>query len=103
MSVKQLLRESGIFYERSPQQNGTISFTVNGFNDGPTLYVLPSDSSAHFRVGAFEQKDFPNNLKLLIFLGTYRVRMDLPSNSNHGFVLSREHIPEAIEIIRQGL
>ena len=104
MSVKQQLRESGLFDKGKLQHStGTVSFQVTG-RSGATIYVLKNEQDIHIRDNALKNNKFPNSRKLYDLvrkraLGTVRGEKD----PNHAFKLSREHIAEVIEVIRPGL
>ena len=103
-SVKQQLRDSGLFDEGKLQHSTeTVSFQVTG-RRGATIYVLKNEQEIHIRDNALKNNNFPNSRKLYDFvrkraLGTVRGERD----PNHAFKLSRERIAEVIEVIRSGM
>ena len=103
MSVKQQLRESGLFDDGKLQpSNGTVSFQVTG-RKGATIYVTKSEREIQIFDRAFTNNNFPNNRKLHDFVRRHKHGMAREDNPNRAFKLKGEHIAEVIEVIRSGL
>ena len=104
MSVKQQLRESGVFNDGKLQSsNGTVSFQVKG-RYAATIYVPGNEQEVHIMDSALRNSRFPNNAKLydLVRRNKHSMTRD-KGNSAYAFRLSRQHIAEVIEVIRSGL
>ena len=103
MSAMQQLRNSGLFDEGKPQENGSVHFQVKG-KYGATIYVTGNEREIQIRDGALQKNRFPNNKRLYEFVrsrahGTARSK----GNSAYAYRLNREHIAKVIEVIRSGL
>ena len=96
MSVKQRLRDSGLFgKERPPQTNGTVSFELQ---PKTSLYVLGNDDEFDILVGSLRNNRFPNNAQLFDFV---KRRGRLVRNSE-SFRLRGDDVDEVVRIIREG-
>ena len=63
MSAMQQLRNSGLFDEGKPQENGDVHFQVKG-KYGATIYVTGNEREIQIRDGALQKNRFPNNKRL---------------------------------------
>ena len=96
MSVKQRLRDSGLFgKERPPQTNGTVSFELQ---PKTSLYVLGNDHEFDILVGSLRNDRFPNNAQLFDFV---KRRGCLVRNSE-SFRLRGDDVDEVIRIMKEG-
>ena len=96
MSVKQRLRDSGLFgKERPPQTNGTVSFELQ---PKTSLYVLGNDDEFDILVGSLRNNRFPNNAQLFDFV---KRRGRLVRNSE-SFRLCGDDVDEVIRIMKEG-
>ena len=107
MPAMQQIRDSGLFFEHTPQATGSVCFQVEEMGTpmrGASIYVVRGESEVHIRVRALELDRFPNNQRLSDFVssnahGTVRrVR-----NPAHAYRLASEHVGDVIDIILAGL
>ena len=104
MSVRQQLRDSGLFDENDPQRRpvhrGAQCFRLRGAERGASIYAT---DLGHFQIreGALENGRFPNNARLYAFV--HANNFDVSRNNARGFMIRDSHIGEVIEIIRGGL
>ena len=101
MSIRQQLRDSGLFDElREQKSTGSVGFQAKGYPYS-TIYALRDDIRFDIRVCALELGRFPNNRKLYDFVRRHHDRkVRGEDNPAHAFQLSGEHISEVIEIVR---
>ena len=104
MSVKQQLRDSGLFIENKPQKRpvfkGTVCFRLRGAQGGASIYATDV-GNFQIRESPLNLGKFPNNDRLYKSVRTNFFDMS-PNNAN-AFMLHDSHIGAVIEIIRQGL
>lgn len=105
MSVIQQLRDSGLFDEYPrPKSGGNVRFEVTGWRSA-TIYA--NESEIHIWVRAFTayvRGRFPSNDRLheLVCSRSHGYYRD-PKGPNPAYKLRGEHVPEVIEIIRDGI
>ena len=103
MSVRQQLRDSGLFDENDPQRRpvhkGAQSFPLRGAKRGASIYAT---NLGHFQIreSALEKGKFPNPARLYAFVRANH--FDISRNNARGFMIRDSHIGEVIEIIRGG-
>ena len=103
MSAMQQLRDSGLFNECDPQENGSVCFTVLG-EPGASIYFKPYVRKAdelHVIVSALELGRFPNNERLHQFVRQhFHGMVHGAGNVNYSYRLATAHIDELVEIVR---
>ena len=99
MSSKQQLRDSGLFTERLPQRNGTVSFTVRG-GYGATIYVMKNDADFRIRTSPMDTGRFPNHERLRFFVLAHAHRSVLEGGP--AYEVSGKYLGDVIRIIRAG-
>ena len=105
MSAKDQLRNSGLFWERCPQTNpsyeGTVGFTLNGYNRGPTIYTT---DLGHFqiRVQGLDNGWHPDDERLNERLYEFIIanHFAISTNDQSAYMIDDFHIDEVIDIIR---
>ena len=96
MSVKQRLRDSGLFgKERPPQTNGTVSFELQ---PRTSLYVLGNDHEFEILTSSLRNNRFPNNAQLFDFVK----RRGRPVRNSGSFRLRGDDVDEVIRIMKEG-
>ncbi len=104
MSVRQQLRDSGLFDENDPQNRpvhrGAQCFRLTGAERGASIYAT---DLGHFQIreGALENGRFPNNARLYEFVRANS--FGISSNNARGIMIRDSHIAEVVDIIRGGL
>ena len=96
-TVLRRIRNSGLFHERGPQQNGSICFTLHGF-PGASIYYRPyaiQPAELHFNIGTLKGGNFPNNERLLEF-----VRRNHHHRDSVRYRLRLEYIDPILRILR---
>ena len=106
MSIKQQLRDSGLFEEHPSQKDGSIRFEVIGWRYA-SVYVQKDDREVHITVGAFTaigRGRFGNiNDELHEYVRSHSHCFAHGSNNNRAYKLSSEFISGLIEIIASGI
>ena len=100
MSVKQRLRDSGIFKECQPQENGTVRFELK---PNTSLYVLRNGSDFEILKGALRNERFPNNAQLYDFVERHGHEIKRSNDPSWSFRLrGSKHVDAVIRIVREG-
>ena len=106
MSARDQLRNSRLFWERTPQTNpshrGTVGFTLNGYGKGPTIYTT---DLGHFqiRVQGLDNGWHPDNERLNARLREFVIanHYDISPNDQHAYMIDDSLMGEVIDIIRR--
>ena len=106
MAIQQL-RDSGLFDERGPQSNGSVCFTVQGWEDA-SIYFRPYATKAdelHIMHSPLNLDKFPNNQRLHDYIREHAHRDAYHGESDpaRSYTLYAEHVDVVIMIIREGL
>ena len=96
--MREQIRETGGFFERPQQKNGTVCFTMNG-RVGASIYVMAGGEFA-IRVQALHNRRFPNSDKLEDYVSKYSHRMEgHVANGRYAYALRESHIEQVLRII----
>ena len=104
MAIQQL-RDSGLFNERDPQSNGSVCFTVQGWEDA-SIYFRPYATKAdelHIWRGPLDSGKFPNNQRLHDYIREHAHRDAYHGKGTPAYTLHIKYVYEVIMIIREGL
>ena len=100
-SARQQLRDSGLFKERTPQQNGTVSFAVKWAVRGATVYVDRNDVACRIRINSLDTNLFPNKERLYAFVRAHAHRK--VREGEEAYEIASEYLRGVIRIIGAGL
>lgn len=105
MSVKQYLRDSGLFNENPPQTKptypGTVCFPLRGAERGASIYATDAGKFG-IRIEALDNRKFGKaNAELVTF--AHANYCEISPNNQKAYMIFDSHITEVVDIIRGGL
>ena len=104
MSVKQYLRDSGLFDENPPQKNptypGTVCFPLRRAERGASIYATDAGTFG-IRIQALDKGRFGKaNAELFTF--AHANYCEISPNNQKAYMIFDSHIAEVVDIIRGG-